>query len=107
MQLFRIKDHNGAVQIQHAFAEDEDTDNVEELIDNKLKEGICIMHIAYPGTDLWANSFNDPCKVGALPMGIAVEQSCHYFQIIFQTLCFLQVQYSIIGYTVAQLVENY
>ena len=44
--------------------------------------GICN---AYLGTDLRANSFNDPCKVGALPVGIAVEQSGHYFQIIFQT----------------------
>ena len=52
--------------------------------------GICN---AYLGTDLWAKSLNDPCKVGALTVGIAVEQSCHYFQIIFQTLCFLQAQY--------------
>ena len=51
------------------------------------------MLIAYLGTDLLANSFNDPCKVYALPVGILVEQSFHYFQIIFQTLCFLQVQH--------------
>ena len=76
MQLLRIKDHNGAVKIEQAFAEDEFTDNIEELFDNRMKEagwnftmGICN---AYLSTDLRANSFNDPCKVGALPLGIAV-----------------------------------
>ena len=77
------------LKFQQVFAQDEDTDNVEELFDNRMKEagwnfgmGICN---AYLGTDLRANSFNGPCKVGALPVGIAVEQSCHYFQIICQT----------------------
>ena len=36
--------------------------------------GICN---AYLGNDLRANSFNDPCKVGALPVGIAVGQKIH------------------------------
>ena len=56
MQLLIIKDHNGAIKIQQAFAEDEDTDNVEELFDNRMKEagwnfgmGICK---SYLGTDL-------------------------------------------------------
>ena len=72
--------------------------------------GICN---AYLGNDLRANIFNDPCKVGPLPVGIAVEQSCHYFQIIFQTsftssiLVQIFLWKSIIGYTAAQLIENY
>ena len=40
------------LKFQQAFAEDEDTDNVEQLIDNKINEaglnfgiGICILHI--------------------------------------------------------------
>ena len=56
MQLLIIKDHNGPIKFQQAFAEDEDTDNVEELFDNRMKEavwnfgmGICN---AYLGTDL-------------------------------------------------------
>ena len=38
MQLLIIKDHNGTVKIQQALAEDEFTDNVEELFDNRMKE---------------------------------------------------------------------
>ena len=72
--------------------------------------GICN---AYLGNDLRATSFNDPCKVGALPVGTSVEQSGHYFQIIFQTfftssiLVQILLWKSIIGYTAAQLIENY
>ena len=51
MQLLIIKDHNGAIKIKQAFAEDEDTDNVE-LFDNRMKEagwnfgmGICIAYL--------------------------------------------------------------
>ena len=84
------------LKFQQAFAEDEDTDNVEELIDNKMKEagwnfgiGICILHIL------------------ALIYGLTVSMirvncvHCHWalqwnkvstiFRLFFQTLFFLQV----------------
>ena len=51
--------------------------------------------------------------MGALSVGIAVEQSGHYFQIIFQTIFTSSILVqtllwkSIIGYNAAQLIENY
>ena len=51
--------------------------------------------------------------MGALPVGMAVEQSGHYFQIIFQTFFTSSILVqtflwkSIIGFTASQLIEKY